>query len=352
MTDEKLIGAKPLADYCSRLFQAVGMTREDADINADNLVDADLTGVESHGVSRMPIYLKRIREGVVSPRTEVFLAQGYQASGVFDGGNGMGAPVSYRVMKKVIDKAAQYGIAFFTVKNSNHFGTAAYYAKMALEHDMIGFCATNGPARMAPWGGSEPYFGTNPFAIAIPANEERPIVADMATSVVARGKIIIAAKKNQTIPAGWALTKEGESTTDPQAALVGTVLPFGGPKGSAIALMIDVMSGILSGSRFGPHLNDMYGDFENPTFTSHTFAAIKIDAFTSAGQFKADIDQMIREIKKNRPAENVAEIFLPGEIELRKKEERHKTGIPLPKVVLDDLKREGELCRVPYDLED
>lgn len=351
MTD-KLIQAKPLAEFCSRLFRAVGMPQADADINAASLVDADLTGVESHGVSRMPIYLKRIRDGVVNPVCEVRLDGGQIASGVFDAGNSMGAPASYRVMKAVIEKAEQYGIAFFSVKNSNHYGTAAYYAKMALEKDMIGFCMTNGPSRMAPWGGSEPFFGTNPFAFAIPAKEELPIVADMATSVVARGKIIMAAKKNQPIPHGWALTKEGEHTTDPQSALLGTVLPFGGPKGSAIALMIDVLSGILSGSKYGPHLNDMYADFANPTFTSHSFAAIKIAAFTAPEQFKLDVDQMIREIKQNKPAENVAEIFLPGEIELRKKAERLTTGIPVPQVVLADLKREGELCSVEYNLEE
>lgn len=350
MANEKFIQSKPLAEYCSKLFQAVGMPIEEADLNADSLVEADLTGVESHGVSRMPIYLKRIREKVVNPKCEIRLLRGAQAAGVFDACNSMGVSAAYRVMQHVLDKADQQGIAFFSAINSNHFGTAAYFAKMALGRDMIGFSTTNSPARMAPWGGVEPYFGTNPFAVAIPAAEELPIVMDMATSVVARGKIVLAARKNEAIPEGWALNNNGESTTDAKQALVGSVLPFAGAKGSAIALMIDTICGILGGSRFGPGINDMYADFTHPTFTSHVFAAIKISAFTPVESFKADTDRMIREIKQNRPASGVKEVYLPGEIEWRKRAERLQNGIPVPAVILDDLKKEGALCDVACDL--
>jgi LDH2 family malate/lactate/ureidoglycolate dehydrogenase len=327
------------------------MPAEEAYINAHTLVEADLTGIESHGTSRMPIYLKRIRSGAVRSQCLLTVAADHIATGVMDAGNSMGAYASYKVMQTVIARARTTGVAFFTLKNSNHYGTAAYFAKMALEHDMIGISATNSTARMAPWGGRDAYFGTNPFAVAVPAGKELPVVADMATSVVARGKIIIAAKKNQQIPPGWALNKNGENTTDPQEALAGTVLPFAGPKGSAIALLIDVLTGVLSGSAFGLKINDMYADFKQPTYTSHMFAAIDISKFSAVEQFKDNMDRMIREIKSSTPAENVAEIYLPGEIELRKKQQRLIEGIPFSEAVLHDLRNEGQLCKVPYTLE-
>jgi LDH2 family malate/lactate/ureidoglycolate dehydrogenase len=236
------------------------------------------------------------------------------------------------------------------VKNSNHYGTAGYYVEQAIKRGIIGFSATNGMARMAPWGGRHPFFGTNPFAVGVPADKELPIIVDMATSLVARGKIVIAAQNNQDIPLGWARDKEGEDTTDAKAAIVGTVLPFAGAKGSAIALLIDVMTGILSGSVYGPHIRDMYADFQNPTGTSHIFGAINIDAFIPAAGFRATVDAMIREVKSSTPAKNVEEIFLPGEIEQRRRAQRMVEGVPLTEPVYEDLRKEGEACKVPFTL--
>ncbi|MDK2877411.1 MAG: hypothetical protein PWR06_127 [Thermoanaerobacteraceae bacterium] len=351
LTDNfKYINADLLRQYCKELFVASGMPEDEAYINADNLVEANLTGVDSHGVSRMAIYLKRIREGVVNPVCRLKTVQDYKATAAYDACNSMGAVASYKVMKIAIEKARQYGVAFITVKNSNHFGTAAYFAKMAINEGMIGIASTNGPARMAPWGGRDPYFGTNPFAVAVPAGKEFPVIADMATSVVARGKIILAAKNNKEIPDYWALDKNGEKTTNAQAALEGTVLPFGGPKGSAIALLIDVMAGVLAGAAFGRYVKDMYADFENPTGTGHFFGAINIESFVPLQEFKNNMDKMIRDVKKNTPAKGVEEIFLPGEIELRKREKRLKEGIPITIPVLNELKIEGERYGVPFNL--
>lgn len=349
-TDEKLIPAKQLNDFCSRLFQTLGVPADEADVNADNLVEADLAGVESHGVSRMPIYLKRIRCGVVNPACSFKIVTEAAATAVIDAENSMGAAVSKKIMEMTIQKAKKSGMALCVVRNSNHYGMASYYTKMATSHGMIGMSATNGPPRMAPWGGRDPYFGTNPFAVSIPANQELPITADMATSVVARGKIIIAAKKNQTIPADWAMDRQGNFTTDPNEALVGTVLPFAGPKGSAIALLIDTMTGVLANSMFGKHLNDMYANFEEPSWTSHYFSAIDIAAFQPVTDFCDHMDQMIREIKANTKAANVQEIFLPGEIELRRRSERLANGVPISAVVFEDLKKEALVCGVPFDL--
>ena len=330
------------------LFAAVGMQEEEAFINADNLVDADLKGIDSHGVSRMPIHLKRLRMGLVRPNYAMKIVTDRLSAAVIDACDSMGPYVSCKAMDMAMAKAAQTGVALVTVKNSNHNGTAGYYVERAIREGMIGFAATNSPARMAPWGGRDPYFGTNPFAVGIPANTQLPIVADMATSVVARGKVVIAAKNKQPIPLGWALNKDGEPTTDAAEGVVGSVLPFAGAKGSAIALVIDVLAGVLSGSLFGPYVRDMYSDFKNATAISHVFGAINIEAFTSAAQFRSDNDKMISEIKHSTPAKNVSEIFLPGEIELRRRNKYLREGIPLSTAIAQDLKREGEQCGVPF----
>lgn len=351
VSDKKTIQVGALRDYCCKLFEAVGVPKAEAYINADNLVDADLKGVESHGVSRMAIYLKRLRMGIVRAESKLDIISERPGTALYDACNSMGAAASHKAMTNVIAKARNTGIAFATVYNSNHYSTAAYYAQMALDHNMIGFTASNGPARMAPWGGTDPAFGTSPFAYAIPAGKELPIIADMASCVVARGKIILAAKKGEEIPIGWARNKAGEDTTNAQDALAGTVLPFGGPKGSAIATIIESMTGILAGAAFTTEIKDLYADFENPTQTSHYFGAIDIEAFQPFAEYAAHMDSFICSIKANTPAKGVQEIFLPGEIELKIKQRRNAEGIPLPRVTLDELRNEGKLCNVPYTLE-
>ena len=353
--NSKTIKTENLFMYCKTLFEKVGVPEDEASINADNLVDADLMGVESHGVSRMPIYLKRIRMGAVHPCSELRVVSDCPGTAVIDACNSMGAVVAVKAMELALQKAKRTGISFVVVKNSNHYGTAAYHARLALQQDMIGFTATNGAARMAPWGGKTPFFGTNPFAVAVPADKERPIVADMATSVVALGKVILAAKNNLPIPLGWALNQFGAATTVAKEVydgkVIGTPLPFGGAKGSAIALLIDILSGVLAGGTFGPHIKDMYADFEEPTGISHLFGAIHIESFLPIDQFKAGIDKLIGEIKQTSPADGVDEIFLPGEIEQRKKEQRLREGVSISEAVLKELRQEGDRCGIPYILE-
>ena len=350
MNEVFLLQAKSLREYCQTLFEKAGMAGEEAHVNADNLVDADLKGIDSHGASRMPIHLKRIKSGAVRANCEIKIISDRASAAVMDACHSMGPFVAKQAMDLAIQKAKVTGVAFVTVKNSNHYGTAGYYVEQAIREGMIGFSATNGSPRMAPWGGRDPFFGTNPFAVGIPADKQLPIIADMATSLVARGKIVIAAKQKEPIPLGWAINRDGEDTTNADEALVGTVLPFAGAKGSAIALIIDVLSGVLSGSVFGPHINDMYADYDKPTLTSHVFGAINIEAFTSLSQFVADIDRMILEIKQNTPAKNVAQIYLPGEIEQKRREQYLQQGIPFTKPIIEDLRKEGEAAGVAFTL--
>jgi LDH2 family malate/lactate/ureidoglycolate dehydrogenase len=336
------IGRDRLFDFTQRVFSNIGVPEDEAAIIADSLVEADLTGVDSHGVSRIPIYAKRIETGVVNAAARLEVVSEYPGALVLDGCNSMGIVTGVRAMDMAIKKAETAGSVFVTVRNSNHFGIAAYFTRRALAKDMIGYAASNAPSTMAPWGGIKPYMGTNPFSAAVPAGKELAIVMDMATSVVAQGKIILAAKEGKSIPLGWAITKEGEPTTDAKAALEGTVLPFGGPKGYAVALLVDILSGILSGANFGPYLNNMWNDFENPQKVGHCFSVMDIKKFQDIGAFKDKMDRMIRDIKESPKARDVVEILLPGEPEHRRREKNLKEGIPLGKKVHEELVNLGK----------
>jgi LDH2 family malate/lactate/ureidoglycolate dehydrogenase len=344
MAHELSIEASRLQSFCSDLLVRTDVPANEAAILAEALVEADLAGIESHGVARLPDYLNRLRHGGIRSTMRVERVVDRAAIAVFDACQSIGHVAGHHTMKIAIDKAKGAGISFVTVRNANHYGAAGYFAKMALPHDMIGFTGTNGAARIPPYGGRVPLMGTNPFAVAIPAGEHLPIVADMASCVVARGKIILASKKNEPIPLGWAITSDGEETTDARAALAGAVLPFGGPKGSAIAMIVECLTGILAGAVPSRDIPDMRSDPSGPGQLSHYFGAIDIAAFGPVGAFKAQIDKMISRVKDNPCAKGVEEIFLPGEIELRRRQKGLEAGIPIASVTVEALKREGALC--------
>jgi len=339
---EVLIKAEVLKPFCVGVLCHAGMPEEEAEIVADNLVQADLRGVDTHGVSRLHVYVERLKRGLVLPKTESKIVKETPTTALVDGGNGMGAVVGVRAMRLAIEKAQAAGTGFVAVKNSNHFGAAAYFAMMALPYDMIGLTLTNGPAVMAPWGASRSYFGTNPFAVAIPSLEEPPVVLDMAASVAARGKIIMAAKKQESIPLGWAIDPEGNPTTDPEAALKGSLLPLG-YKGYGIAFIVEILSGILTGGPFGPGVGELYR-FEKPQEVCHLFGALAVEAFTPVQEFKQRVDRLIREVRATPKAPGVEKIYFPGEIEWEKAKVRSEQGIPLSEAVYQELARLGEAC--------
>jgi LDH2 family malate/lactate/ureidoglycolate dehydrogenase len=347
--DTHLLDWKLLREYCGKLLETQGMPSDEALMTADSLVEADLCGVESHGVSRMTIYLKRLEEKVVNAAGSFTVEQEYPAAAVIDGCNSMGMVTGRRVMQKCIDKAKQNGSCFITVKHSNHYGMAYSYVRMATEQNVIGITATNAPPNIAPWGSFKPYLGTNPIAIGIPAEAE-PVILDMAPSVVAMGKVILAAKLGKPIPEGWALTADGKPTTDPAEGVKGTVLPIGGPKGYGIALFVDILCGILSGAQFGPHLNNMWNDFKNPQDLGHIFACIDIAKFVPMDLFKERVRQIKNEIKALPKNPGISEIFMPGEIEWKRAEERRRMGLPVSDMVYQELKGLGEKHGVPFTL--
>ncbi len=328
-----------LTDHCATLLAARGLPAMEAETVAQSLVHANLRGVDSHGVTRMPIYIDRLERGIVNPRPDIGIAHDRGATLSIDGDNGMGAVVASRALDLALDRVETHGSVTVGIHNSNHYGSGAYYAEKATRHDTVAFLYSNAPPTMAPWGGVDPYLGTNPYTFAAPAGRFPPIMLDMATSVVARGKIIMAANAGKPIPPGWAIDRDGVETRDALAALEGSVLPFGGAKGYGIAMMIDMMAGVMTGAAFGPRIGDLYKTLDVPQNVGVFIHLVHAGAFQPAEAFKRRMDEMIREIKANRPARGVEEVMVPGEIEARMAERRARDGIPLPVELVDQLDR-------------
>jgi LDH2 family malate/lactate/ureidoglycolate dehydrogenase len=306
--------------------------------------------VDTHGITRMLcVYVKRMQVGVVNPKTELKVLREHPSTALIDCKNSIGQVASNYAMRMTIEKAKKTGVAFVATTHSNHYGAAAYWAMMALRHGMIGFSSTNAPAVVAPTGGRTPMLGTNPFAIAIPAGQEQPMVLDLATTVVARGRILLYAKQNKPLEPGWAFDAQGRPTTDAQAALKGLLAPIGGYKGYGIALAIDMLCGVLTGSSYGTHFPGFLADnLKDPTDVGSVFAAVNVESFMDLPDFTAGMDKAIREIKNSEKAEGVTRIYIPGEIELETKADRLKNGIPIPDAVVKDFVALGKELGFPF----
>ena len=338
-----------LRELGAALMQKEGMSEHDAFVCADNLVDADLAGVESHGVSRLTNYMKRLRTRVVDPVGVPVPVKEYPASLYIDGKNAMGMVVGEYAMHRCMEKAKETGCCFAATHHSNHFGMAAYYSMMAAREGFIGFCSTNAPPNLAPWGSSQKYMGTNPFCVAAPTKGD-PVVLDMAPSIVAMGKIILAAKLGQKIPEGWVVDKDGNPTTDPVVGQYGTLLPIGGPKGSGIAIFVEILCGLLAGAVCGPHINNFWQDFENPQNVGHVFCAIDIEKFCGKEYFLDAIESLVAELKGLPKTPGTTEIFMPGEIENKRRAARKAEGIQMSDSVYQELKVLAEQYRIPFTL--
>jgi LDH2 family malate/lactate/ureidoglycolate dehydrogenase len=311
------------------------------------LVLADLRGVDSHGVLRVGVYVERLKRGLINPAPKVRVLRETPGAALLDGDNGMGPVVATAAMRLALEKARATGTGTVAVRRGNHYGMAAAYPLMALEENCIGLTVTNGPALVAPWGGTRRFFGTNPLAIAVPAGRERPVVLDMATTVVARGKIIKAAKEQQPIPAGWALDVAGRPTTDAAAALAGTPVPLGGYKGSGLMLVIEVLSGVLAGAAVGPAVGELYDNPRRPQDVGHLFAALRLEAFGDPEAFKARMDAMIQEVRSGPAAPGTERIYLPGEIEFETEARHRREGVPIGPALWEELTVLGREAGLP-----
>jgi len=351
--ETRLVPERALSAFGAALLTRVGVPESDAREIIDNLLQADLRDVESHGVVRLPIYVERLAAKATNPRPDIRIVRETATSAVVDGDNGMGQLVGLRAMQIAIDKALRGDgmCTFVSVRNSNHYGAAASFAQMACPHDMIGFSYTiGGINHMVPWGGAEARLGNNPFAVAIPAGDERPVVLDMACSVAARGKIIVAAKEGTSIPPDWAVGPDGQPTTDPVEALQGFVQPVGGPKGYALTLTIGLLSSMLSGAGFGSEVTHMYDDLARPQNIGHLFGVLPIWLFEDVAVFRRRMDKAIGEMRNARRAPGVDRIYLPGEREELSLAHRREHGIPIGVGVLAELRELGTRYGVELDM--
>lgn len=319
-----------LQQWSTDLLAAAGVPRPDAEEVARHLLFADLRGIDTHGTSRLKIYLARMESGAMSRTTNPRVLRETPVSALVDGGNGLGQVVSRFAADLAITKARTSGMAAVAVRNSNHCGCMAYYTMLMAEAGLIGLASTNSSANMPPFGGKAAYFGTNPFSLAAPAGEHRPFVFDMATSQVARGKIINAAREGKSIPEGWAITREGVPTTDAREGLAGFVVPMAGAKGSALAFMVEILSGVLPGALVGPALPRMYEDLSQPQQVGHFFMAFQPDLFMAADEFRARMDRILTEVRAVPPAPGFGQVMAPGDVELAKEAEFRRVGVPIP----------------------
>lgn len=342
------IGHEQLAALAREILIAHDVPQSDAQRVAECLVMADLRGLASHGVARLPIYLERLRQGLVNPRPALTLETPVPACANLDGDNGLGFVVATRAMEAAIERAGQYGIGMVTAHHSTHYGMAACYLLQAIEAGYIAFVLTNASPGMPVWGGKAPLLGTSPFAFGAPGSGETPpVVLDMATSVVARGKIRRAAASGEPIPEGWALDKDGNPTTDAKRAYEGVVLPLGGPKGSGLSLMMEVLCGVMSGAAFGGAVGNQYHDFDRPQNVGHCFIAIQPDVF-SGGAYAQRMGELDTRIKAGPLLDPASPIRMPGEIEAQREAENRQSGIVLGAADIETLGSEAR--RVGLDI--
>ena len=326
---EAIVNAGALQTVCSQLYQKVGVNKSDADTVAEMQVLMDLRGVHSHATRAVPRYVRGIINGDINPTPTLQTLEDNAASVLLDGDRGLGHLVGVRAMNLAIEKAKSTSIGVAIVRNSNHFGAASSHAIRATEHDMIGFATTNGlGVNVAVFGAKTTSIGNNALSFAIPAGEEPPIVLDMACGAAAAGRIGTASLYQEKIPLGWGLDTEGNETDDPSK--VAAILPAAGPKGSALAIVMDVLCGPLSGGLMGINKHYQPGDApREKRVSAHFFFAINIASFTSIAEFKAEIDRQIRMTRQATPRSGFTRVTLPGEIEWELTQERLANGIPL-----------------------
>ena len=332
------IDAVSLIKFAEAVYVNAGMPESDAKLVADTLVQADLWGHQSHGVLRLGWYLDRIRNGVMMPETTAEFEVDAGAVAVINGGHGVGHVLADLARREAVRRAKKHGIAVVGVHTSNHFGTCMYYTRLGALDGCVMLLTSNGGPAMAPWGGREKIIGTNPWSVAAPAGSFPPLLVDMANTGVARGKIYLARNRQVPIPLGWALNSAGEPTTDPQEAIDGIIQPMAEHKGYAIAVMVDMLSGVLTGSGFLSGVNSPYKTTERSN-CGHLMVAMNIEAFQPLEQFESRMESFLNQIKSVPLAKGHDEVFYPGEIEAKNDVRCRRDGLLLAADTLADLKR-------------
>ncbi|KAI2614842.1 putative malate/L-lactate dehydrogenase [Hypoxylon sp. NC1633] len=347
MADAKLyIEPSEARTFVEAVLTGNGVPAANATVVAKCLVAADLRGVDTHGINRIPSYMARVRNGVLDAGASPALTQVTPVVAQVDARNGFGFLAAALGMRAACDMAREFGVGMVSVRHSNHYGMAAWIVQQAVDEDMMSLVFTNSSPALAPFGGKSKLIGVSPIACGAPGGKEKPFIMDMAPSVAARGKVYKAKRRGEKIPSDWALDAEGRPTDDPAAALGGVMLPMGGPKGSALAIMMDVFSGVLSGSAFAGGVAGPY-DPSRPSDVGHFLVAIKPDLFMSLDDFRQRMDFLYQRITSSEKAAGVDRIYFPGEIEQLIQEEREKSGIPLVQAEIDALNEEAKRVGKP-----
>lgn len=346
---EKIIPYPQLHEFVSQVFLRMGCPAGDATLASRTLLQADLRGIDSHGVARLSGYVRLWKAHRINSQPAIRIVHESPSTAVVDGDKGLGLVVTPFAMDLAIKKAQTAGTGWVAIRNSNHFGIAAYHAMKALEHDMIGLAMTNASPLVAPTFAIERMLGTNPICVAIPAGEQPPFVADFATTTAANGKLEILQRKNEEAPTGWIQNKKGEPSTNPhELKSGGALLPLGGDrehgshKGFCLGAWVDIFSAVLSGANYGPWVPP-FVDFLAPPADpvgegiGHFVGAMRIDAFRTTQEFKHHMDNWINRFRQTKTMDDVHAITIPGDPERKFEKERLANGIPLLQKVVDDL---------------
>ena len=344
-----------LKDFCCQAYAKAGVPAAEAEIIADLLVRSELRGVETHGVTRLPIYIQRLQKGYVRKECKLTPVKDKGPTAFLEAHGSMGHIAAYRGMEKAIAKAEEYGIGWVSVKDSGHFGVAGLFPMMALQKDFIGYIVSNSAPMMFPWGGRDRIIGNNPLAYAIPADQYPPVVLDFSLSVVSSGQLILARKKGEKIPLGWAVNKDGLPTDDPYEGYEGggSLMPVGDHKGYGMVLVHEMLTAVLTAGKLTRQIKSLYEeDKTGIQGTCHSFMAIDPDCFIGRDNFKKGMDRYIKSIKDSAKARNATEILVPGEPELRTERERLKNGIPLGPATIKELVVLGQSLGISFPLMD
>ena len=335
------VAIDPLRRFVVDLFAALGLPPDDAAVEAHCLLEAHFRGFDTHGVGCIPSYADCLKEGRIKAKPQIRIERRMPWAALVDGDNGMGHVVAARAMEAALEAAEEIGIGAAAVSRSNHFGAACVYPAMALDKDCIGIAMGNAAPNVAPWGAREGLLGTNPLAVAVPAGRNPAFVMDLATSTAARRKIREAMEQGRPIPEGWAIDRDGRPTTDAKAAIEGIALPFGGAKGSAISMLIDILAGALSGAEFAGGVLSFVNNTEREAGCGAFLMAFKVEAFMPVDAFKARMDTLIDRIHALEPAAGFDAVRVPGERGAALAAARRQDGIPLAPGVVDKLSRLG-----------
>ena len=336
-----------LEQWCTAVLRAVGVSREDADVMAHVLVETDLMGVDTHGVLKLPMYVKRAQQGGDNPKAKLRVVAETPVNARADGEGGFGQIMGWRAMELALDKAGKTGAGFVSVFNSNTLTANRIYAKLAADKGFIGICITNGTPQMAPPGGKEKrLLGTSPWAFAVPGRHF-PVMFDMACTVVGWTRLALAAMRNESIPDTWAVNAEGKATSDVHEAMNGLMVPFGGHKGYALSFMAEILTGVLGGGRVSDELG-YYGNHGENTQVSHFLGAIRIEDFMPLDLFVDRVDAYVEKIESCPRVEGVDAIYAPGHRSFLTRQKRLKDGIPLHAQLAKNLLAVGVELGIPF----